>query len=176
MATKNFNGHSMVGDLRRVLVCPPENAGWNDTSRVAQSQQLGFQHPPDFAIAREQHQQLCMTLSETGAEVLVLPASDGLTLDAAYAHDSSIATDFGMILMRPGKKNRLSEAAAHREFFTSKEIPILGEIRAPGTTEAGDMVWLDARTLLVGLGYRTNASGIQQLRDLFAEMDERPAP
>lgn len=168
MGTESFNGHSMVGDLRRVLVCPPEHAGWNDDSRLVHSQQLGFQHVPNFNVARKQHQQVCEALSEAGAEVLVLPASDALTLDAAYAHDSSLATDFGIVLMRPGKKNRIPEAAAHREFFASEEIPVLGEIRAPGTTEAGDMVWLDARTLLVGLGYRTNASGIQQLRDLLA--------
>jgi N-dimethylarginine dimethylaminohydrolase len=36
------------------------------------------------------------------------------------------------------------------------------------STEAGDMVWLDARTLLVGNGYRTNIPGILQLRQLLA--------
>ena len=30
------------------------------------------------------------------------------------------------------------------------------------------MVWLDSKTLLVGHGYRTNAHGIQQIRDLLA--------
>jgi N-dimethylarginine dimethylaminohydrolase len=39
---------------------------------------------------------------------------------------------------------------------------------APGTTEAGDMVWLDSETLLIGHGYRSNAAGIQQMRDLLA--------
>ena len=29
------------------------------------------------------------------------------------------------------------------------------------------MVWLDAQTLLVGNGYRTNAAGIQQIRKLL---------
>ena len=30
------------------------------------------------------------------------------------------------------------------------------------------MLWLDAKTLLIGHGYRTNAAGIQQMRDLLA--------
>jgi dimethylargininase len=30
------------------------------------------------------------------------------------------------------------------------------------------MVWLDSKTLLIGHGYRTNAAGIQQIRDLLA--------
>jgi N-dimethylarginine dimethylaminohydrolase len=45
---------------------------------------------------------------------------------------------------------------------------MLGKVTPPGNTEAGDMVWLDAHTLLVGQGYRTNAAGIQQMRDLLA--------
>jgi N-dimethylarginine dimethylaminohydrolase len=45
---------------------------------------------------------------------------------------------------------------------------MLAEILAPGTTEAGDILWLDSKTLLVGHGYRTNAAGIAQLRDFLA--------
>jgi N-dimethylarginine dimethylaminohydrolase len=31
--------------------------------------------------------------------------------------------------------------------------------------EGGDCLWLDERTLAVGLGYRTNAAGVAQLRE-----------
>ena len=41
------------------------------------------------------------------------------------------------------------------------------EISPPGKTEAGDMVWLDSTTLLIGQGYRTNAEGIAQMRALL---------
>jgi N-dimethylarginine dimethylaminohydrolase len=162
-----FNGHSMVGDLKRVLVCPPLHAGWDDPVRVAKSQELGFHHAPIFSTAQEQHADLCRVLRDAGAIVEILPASSQLSLDAAYAHDASLATDFGLILMRPGKKNRIPEGEAHRAFCRTAEIPVLGEITAPGTTEAGDMVWLDSKTLLIGLGYRTNASGIAQMRALL---------
>jgi N-dimethylarginine dimethylaminohydrolase len=168
MGSAILNGHSMVGDLERVLVCPPEHAGWSDKTRVARWQQLGFQHAPVFSAARSQHEELCVNLEHVGAGVAMLPASQEISLDAVYTHDASLATDFGLILMRPGKKNRISEAAAHREFCGSEGIPILGEIRSPGSTEAGDMVWLDANTLLIGLGYRTNSSGIEQMRTLLA--------
>ena len=33
--------------------------------------------------------------------------------------------------------------------------------------EAGDIVWLDSRTLLIGNGYRTNPAGIAQMRDIL---------
>ncbi len=165
--SQKCNGHSMVGALRRVLVCPPGSAGWHATERVGQWRELGFARPPAFEAAERQHRRLCQLLEEAGAEVLVLPESPWLTLDAVYAHDASLATDFGVILLRPGKANRVAEAARQGEFFRETGIPVLGEIRAPGKTEGGDMLWIDRRTLLIGRGYRTNAEGIAQMRELL---------
>ncbi len=163
----SFNGHSMTGELLRVMVCPPENAGWNDARKTAAWRELGFQHAPDFAVARSQHDVLCRLLRESGAEVLVLPATESLTIDAVYAHDASLATDYGLLLMNPGKKNRVEEARAHAKACQEWSIPVLGEVQSPGNSEAGDIVWLDPRTLLVGDGYRTNKAGIAQMRALL---------
>ena len=56
----------------------------------------------------------------------------------------------------------------------------MGAIIEPGTLEAGDIVWLDSETLLVGRSYRTNQTGINQLRSLLApsgiEVIEAPLP
>jgi N-dimethylarginine dimethylaminohydrolase len=163
-----FNGHSMVGSLQRVLVCSPRTAGWNDAERVARWKDLGFHHAPDFAEAQEQHEKFCAVLQGAGAEVLELPSSEELTLDAVYAHDASLATDYGLILMRPGKANRVSEAEHHRSLCQTLGMPVLGSIVPPAATEAGDIVWLDSKTLLIGHGYRTNTAGIQQIRSLLS--------
>jgi N-dimethylarginine dimethylaminohydrolase len=168
MPTENFNGHSMTGELRRVMVCPPGNAGWDVAGKVAAWRELGFQHAPDFAVAKSQHEILCRLLSESGAEVVCLPRAEAFTLDAVYAHDASLATDDGLVLMNPGKKNRLAEPQAHARFCGQLGIPVFGEIGLPGTSESGDVVWLDSRTLLVGHGYRTNRAGIEQIRTLLA--------
>ena len=168
MGSEAFNGHSMVGELRRVMVCLPANAGWKDRERVAEWRDLGFHSEPDFRTAQLQHEALCRELRVAGAEVVELPPSELLTLDAVYAHDASLATDYGIILMRPGKVNRVKEAKAHGDFCGSLGIPVLGKVEAPGSSEAGDIVWVDSKTLLVGNGYRTNAAGIAQLRQLLA--------
>src|ERR1700756_1638089 len=97
-----------------------------------------------------------------------LPPGDGLTPDAGYDPDASLPTDFGLIVMRPGKPNRIAEGEHHRSFCNAARIPTLGSIVAPGTTEAGDMVWLDERTLLIGNGYRTNTEGIRQMREILS--------
>ena len=162
----------MVGQLHRVMVCAPQSAGWAecgaDTPVRSGWRELGFHHEPDFKAAQAQHETLCRQLESAGAEVVHLPPALDLTLDAVYTHDASLATDFGLILMNPGKANRVAEAQRHREFCQGLGIPVLGQIQAPGTTEAGDMVWIDSKTLLIGHGYRTNAGGIAQMRELLA--------
>ena len=163
-----YNGHSMVGTLRGVLVCSPRNAGWNQPERAALWRDLGFHHPPDFEKAQVQHEALRRELETAGAEVLDLPPAMDLSLDAVYAHDASLPTDFGVIVMRPGKANRMPEGNYHGTFLETLGIPTLAEITAPGASEAGDILWLDAKTLLIGRGYRTNSAGISQMRGLLA--------
>jgi len=158
----------MVGTLRRVLVCTPQTAGWDRPERVARWRELGFHHAPDFTTAASQHEGLCNELRACGAEVVELAPARELSLDAAYTHDASLATDFGLILMRPGKANRVGEAAVHGSWCEAHGVPTFGTIVAPGATEAGDILWLDAKTLLVGRGYRSNPAGIGQMRALLA--------
>jgi len=164
----HFNGHSMVGALQRVMLCSPRAAGWNHPERAARWQELGFHHGPDFATAQSQHEALCRELQIAGAEIVELPPALDLSLDALYTHDASLPTGHGLIVMRPGKPNRVPEGALHAAFCETIDIPILGHITPPGTTEAGDIVWLDPNTLLIGRGYRTNAEGIRQIRALLA--------
>jgi N-dimethylarginine dimethylaminohydrolase len=166
-AETRFNGHSMVSALKRVLVCSPRIACWHQPERAARWRELGFAHPPDFELAQAQHDALLRGLEACGAEVEDIPPAMELSLDAVYAHDASLPTDFGLILMRPGKANRVFEGKHHGSFCQILGVPMLAKITAPATAEAGDMVWLDAKTLLIGHGYRTNAQGIQQMRALL---------
>jgi N-dimethylarginine dimethylaminohydrolase len=162
-----FNGHSMVGSLQRVLVCSPRAAGWDKPAQADRWRELGFLHAPNFSTAQAQHEELCAQLESAGAKVFHLPPATDLTLDAVYTHDPSLATDRGLIGLNPGKPNRIPEARRHIEFCDSVGVPQAGQVRPPGKTEGGDMVWLDSTTLLVGQGYRTNAEGIAQMRDLL---------
>ena len=154
----------MVAPLRWVAVCPPKAAGWEGNRE--RWRELGYLHAVKFAVAQGQHEQLRRALEEAGAEVIELDGS-GLSLDAVYAHDASFMTDYGAICLNMGKAARGGEPARHREFCRQLGIPLVGEIRPPGTVEAGDMVWLNQKTVLVGRGYRTNSAGIEQLRALL---------
>ena len=168
LVSTRFNGHSMVDPLQRVLVCSPRSAGWNRPERAACWRDLGFLHAPAFEVAQSQHEAFCRELELSGAEVVELSPAADFTLDAVYAHDASLATDFGLVVMRPGKPNRVPEGPNQSTMVMRLGFPTFAEIAAPGTTEAGDILWLDSKTLLIGQGFRTNLAGIEQMRSLLA--------
>jgi N-dimethylarginine dimethylaminohydrolase len=49
-------------------------------------------------------------------------------------------------------------------------IPILRSVRGDGTFEGADAAWLDAQTVLLATGLRTNAEGAAQVTGLLREM------
>ena len=75
-----------------------------------------------------------------------------------------------------GKKSRIPEKVAIKNFLKSENIPILGEITDPGKLEGGDIVWINQNTIAVGMGYRTNMDGIKQLSRLLTNIVEEIIP
>jgi N-dimethylarginine dimethylaminohydrolase len=153
--------------LRRVLVRPPltdDLRAWSD---------YGWRSAPDSAGATAEHEAFRAVLTDSGAEVINGETPVSGDPDAIYAYDPTVLTDGGAILLRPGKPGRRGEPAALAKDLAAAGIPIAGELTEPATAEGGDMFWLDAETLLVGRGYRTNDAGIRQLRELLAASDAR---
>ena len=68
-----------------------------------------------------------------------------------------------------GKTARKPEVEAIGRGLEAAGVPILGALEGQATLEGGDVVWLDARTLAVGRGYRTNDEGIRQLHRLLGD-------
>jgi N-dimethylarginine dimethylaminohydrolase len=94
---------------------------------------------------------------------------DGLA-DSMFTHDPSLVTDQGAIILRMGKSLRVAEGKLHEDAYRAAGVPILGRITAPGTVEGGDCVWVDAKTLAIGRGVRSNQAGIEQMQDILAPL------
>jgi len=71
-----------------------------------------------------------------------------------------------------GKPARRAEPARAAAWLAEQGWPQDGAIDGPGLLEGGDLIWLDARTCVVGRGYRTNDAGITQLRTLLGSAVE----
>jgi dimethylargininase len=157
-----YGGHSMTAPLRSVMVRRP--------GRGTDWEAFGYVHPVDQAQAEREHAALCEMLANNGVEVIEGGPVDGM-LDAIFAFDPSIVTDAGAVILRMGKELRRDEGELHTKMYEALGIPILARIKAPGTVEGGDTMWVNERLLAVGHGYRTNAEGIRQLREILAGID-----
>jgi N-dimethylarginine dimethylaminohydrolase len=160
----NVGSQSMVAPLRRVVVKRPEEA----FRRIdTEWQSLNYTRPPVLDKAAEHHRQFVALMRNAGAEILELPSDDRTGLDSLYAHDPVLITDRGAVIFQTGKAARRGEGPAFADAFRNWGVPILGTIDGQATAEAGDMVWLDHDTLLVGRGFRTNSAGVGRLAELL---------
>ena len=155
-----YGSASMVGELRRVLVrrpLPEDAAAWRA---------YGWRAAPDVAAAQAEHEAFCLLLEDAGAEVVVSEHEPG-NPDAIYTYDPTLVGADGAVLLLPGKDGRRREPQATVAALDGAGIPVVGRIELPTTVEGGDTVWLDERTLLVGIGYRTNSGAADALRASF---------
>jgi arginine deiminase len=157
----------MVAPLRRVIVKRPADAFQSAEQIDNQWKELAYSRPPELNRASADHARFAALMREAGIEVLYLPADDRTGLDSLYAHDPVLITDRGAIIFQMGKAARRGEGPAFKDALRNWNVPILGCIDGDGTAEAGDMVWVDAETLLVGRSFRTNKAGIASLSELL---------
>ena len=167
---KNFGCQNMVDPIRRALIKHPKDAYRDQVNVDHQSQQLNYFGVPDFEKALNDYDTFAGLLDSFGIEVHHLPENESTSLDSIYTHDPCVVANSGVILCIMGKKDRLPESAAMENYFQSIDVPILGRIEAPGTLEGGDVVWIDEGIVAIGVGYRSNAEGIRQLRELLGNL------
>jgi dimethylargininase len=165
VSSRAWGGQSMVAPLRRVLVREP-----SAPATGLEFTEFAYPRPVDHARTTYEHRAFSGLLEREGVEVISFgPDAAGL-LDAIFTYDTSLTTNAGAVLLRPGKPLRLPEVDLADQAYRELGIPVIGRIEAPGTVEGGDTVWLDDRTLAVGRGYRTNDEGIGQLREILAPL------
>ncbi len=162
-----FGGQSETAPLRIVLMKHVRDAFESEAAIDRQWCELNFLERPDWGRAIDEYDRLVELLRSLGVHVqFVAPGAD-TGMDSMYVHDSSIVCDMGAILCNMGKAARNREPAAMETAYRALGVPVIGRIEHPGTVEGGDVAWLDAHTLAVAEGYRTNAEGIRQLRSLL---------
>ena len=152
----------MVSKLEHVLVRTPTTVG----NFVEDAQ---WREPDRDALVPE-HCEFVDLLSKLGCTVHTAQAVDGL-VDAVYMHDPMIMTPHGAILLQMGKRIRQPEPAQIRKDLEKLNVTILGELTGSAIADGGDKVWLDAKTLLIGHGYRTNGEGISQSRNMLSPFE-----
>jgi N-dimethylarginine dimethylaminohydrolase len=160
-----WGAQSMAARLRRVLM---RSAASAMRRAEAKAWHYGAGFDPERAAA--QHREFSALVEGSGAVVEWLTEADDGLADSVFTHDPSLVTDGGAVILSMGKALRRPEPALHEAAYRRMGIPVLGRVEPPGTVEGGDCLWLDAGTLAVGRGVRTNQVGIAQLAGLLAPL------
>jgi dimethylargininase len=165
VVARSYGAQSMTAPLRRALVVAPR------AEEAARWREAGWRAAPDPAQLAAEHEAFRAELEAAGVEVVVSETSPESGLDGAYPYDPALVVRDGALLLRPGKDSRLGEVEPLGRALTEAGVPTAARIEAPATVDGGDTCWLDDRTLLVGLGYRTNEAGASALRDALPDVD-----
>lgn len=164
-AGEAWGAQSMWAPLRRVLVrAPDESFAVDDPSA------WGYSERPDVAAARAEHDALVTLLERAGVEVLRHEAKLPGRADAIFVYDGALMTREGAVILRPGKASRRGEEVALAAWLEELGVPILGRLRGDATADGGDLLWLADDHLVAGRGFRTNAEGVEQLREILAPL------
>lgn len=150
----------MVAPLRKVLVKRPDEA-----FAAADPVKWHYTGQPDLDVAQQEHDALVALLREAGAEVIYHDEVQPERADAVYVFDPALVTDQGAVILSMGKTLRRGEEEAMARRLEALGVPVHYVLHGRARAEGGDLLWLDHDTLAVGLGFRTNADGLRQLRE-----------
>lgn len=176
----DYNCQSETGRIAGVLLKHPRDAFRDQDYIDANWEGLNYTGRPDLQKTVWEFENFVEIIREAGARIYFLPRDADTGLDSVYVHDPALITRKGAILCNMGKAARQGEPAVMGRYLQALGVPVLGEISGAGRLEGGDVVWLDDKTMAVGLGYRTNSEAVRQLREMTAglveEVIEVPLP
>lgn len=119
--------------------------------------------PIDIDLARKQHAAYEQALRDAGCELLALEELRDFA-DSVFVEDTAIVLDKVAVLTRPGAASRQGEVASMSAALAPFRECL--NIQAPATLDGGDVLRL-GRMVHVGASARSNADGIEQLRQLL---------
>ena len=130
---------------------------------------------------RREHEHFVDVLREEGVEVILLGdilkgdektrSLMGRCPNLVYTRDIVSVARAGSIVMRMKSKVRAKEPEISKLALNKLGVPTLMEVSSPGKMEGGDLVYMSDEILLVGIGDRTNNTGLNQLLGHVKEND-----
>lgn len=151
--------------LRAVLLCRPGAEIEVDDADAAQQLE-----PVDAVRAGEEHDLLAAAYRDAGVEVREVPDVAAPTPNRMFCADLFAMTPQGAILARPASTVRAGEEVAVAVALAHAGVPVLRTLTGGAVFEGADLMWLDERTAILGLGLRTNDAAAAQLSAALAEI------
>ncbi len=87
-----------------------------------------------------------------------------------FMRDLFFMTGEGAVVARPAAPQRAGEARFAAEALARIGVPIVATVRGRGLFEGADALWVDTKTVLVGVGRRTNDAALRQISSILADV------
>ncbi len=126
--------------------------------------------PIDLARAAQEHDSMAQAYRDAQVAVHMLEPLATPRPNQMFCADLVFLTPQGAILARPASSVRAGEEREVARRLADLGVPILRSISGQATFEGADAAWLDAKTVVVGRGLRTNSRGIAQIAEVLADM------
>ncbi len=126
--------------------------------------------PVDVAQATVQHDELANAYRRAGVGVHYVDPPAPARPNQMFVADLVFMTPEGAILARPASTVRAGEERSVARRLTDLGIPIVMMPGGNAVFEGADAAWIDAQTVMVGVGLRTNAVAVDQIRSVLVRM------
>ena len=168
--------NSEWGRLRHVvLYCPGP-----DIQNVASPNHDLHLRPVRYHELRRQFHRIRLAYQGAGVHVHRVPASgrDTRFPNLMFQRDLFYQTPAGAVVSRMASPIRSGEEQYAARMLANLRVPIALMINGTGLLEGSDLLWVSPKTVLCGVGRRTNESGQRQVANLLETLDVecRPVP
>ncbi len=153
------------GKLVRVAICTPGK----DYFSVTDLKSHNITEVPNAERTIEQFTLLKSIMKKAGCRVIDVPELSGHP-NSVFTRDVSLVTPQGYVKLRMGLESRRGEEEWMAGSLGLLGEPCVGEVRAPGTVEGGDII-LAGKVAFVGHSQRTNPEGVNQISKFLKNMD-----
>jgi dimethylargininase len=119
--------------------------------------------PINLDIARRQHREYTMALSQIGCQVIELPEQRDLP-DSVFVEDTAFILPEVAVITRPGADSRKPETESIIRALSSHR-PLV-HVTAPATVDGGDVLVLE-KNIYIGMSTRSTQEAVTQLQGLL---------
>ncbi len=167
---KRFGLNSEYKRIKSVLLHKPTI----EVSQVINPKEVCYKNAIDYIKILDEFEGIVQTFQQHCIDVFLIDAqamddNRQYLLNMMYTRDLIVMTPRGAILGRMYKDVRKGEIPYALRSLKKWNISILGVIQNSGTLEGADVLWLNEKVCLVGVGNRTNEEGFRQVSILLKE-------
>ncbi len=149
--------------LKRVVVSPPEK----EYFKVENLEEHNIMERANVDKAKEQHKKLREIMRMAGADVIEIPELKGHP-NSVFTMDTALSLGDSYIKLRMGLPSRRGEEEWMAKILENLGLEIIGEVKAPGTAEGGDLIPAYP-IFFIGRSTRTNKEGAEQIKKIVEE-------